>query len=173
MTVAVSKASGLRYIVAVARYEHQAELAKELGADSVLLTQDNHSGMNSETVPHGFVADAVIETTASVAGLRQGVQAVRKGGCLVLAGGFHAPVEVSLREIVDKEVRMVGSSCYAYSGLKRDFEWSMDLILSGRVPAHRLITHRFPIVDIQKAFEVASDKKMKSIKVQIFNPGKS
>ena len=79
---------------------------------------------------------------------------------MILAGGFQAPVEVSLREVVDKEIRLLGSSCYAYSGLKKDFECSIDLIHSGRVPVERLITHRFALADIAKAFEVAADKNV-------------
>jgi len=162
LAVAVSKAAGVSQITAVAKYEHQAELARQLGAHNVLR-------IDSEPMGVPLAADAVIETTASVSGVRLAVQAVRKAGCLVLVGGFHAPVEVNLRDVVNKEIRVFGSSCYAYNGLKRDFEWSMDLIASGRVPAGRIVTHRFPLADIHQAFEVAADKSTKSIKVQIYS----
>jgi threonine dehydrogenase-like Zn-dependent dehydrogenase len=140
---------------------YRAELARELGAQQVFVDGQGAIGKT-------FRADAVIETTASANGVRLAVQAVRKAGCLVLVGGFHGPVEVDLRDIVNKEIRLFGSSCYAYHGLKRDFEWSMDLIASGKVPANRLVTHRFPLAGIQEAFEVATNKSRNSIKVQIY-----
>ncbi len=45
----------------------------------------------------------------------------------------------------------------------------MDLISSGKIPASKLITHRFPLDQIQEAFQIAADKKAGSIKVQIYN----
>ena len=119
------------------------------------------------TLTGGDGADAVIETTASAGGLSDAFSAVRRGGIVVLVGGFHAPVEMDLKRVVDNELRVLGSFCYGMDGMVRDFEWGITLASSGRVPVDRLVTHRFPLGEIARAFEAASNKATHSIKVQI------
>jgi threonine dehydrogenase-like Zn-dependent dehydrogenase len=53
--------------------------------------------------------------------------------------------------------------------MKRDFEWSMNLIILNKVPVTKLVTHKFPLSNIKEAFEVAGDKKSGSIKVHVYN----
>jgi threonine dehydrogenase-like Zn-dependent dehydrogenase len=169
LAVAAAKVSGVRRLIACARYDHQADMAKELGADDVIRASDQDVKEEVLKVTDRLGADAVIETTASAGGFRDALAAVRKRGAIVLVGGYHMPLEVHLGRIVGGEIRVTGSSCYGYSGMRRDFEWCMDLISSGKIPASKLITHRLPLSDIQSAFEIAADKKTGSIKVQIYN----
>ncbi len=44
---------------------------------------------------------------------------------------------------------------------------SIDLIASGRVSVQGLITHRYGLGEIARAFETALDKSSRSIKVEI------
>ncbi len=169
LAVAAASVSGVRQVIACARYDHQAEMAEELGADSVIRVPDQNVSEEVRKLTDGLGADAAVETTASSSGINDALNAVRKGGSLVLVGGYHKPLEVDLRRIVGKEINVTGSSCYGYSGIKKDFQWSMELISSGKIPASTLITHRFPLDDVEKAFEIAADKKSGSIKVQIHN----
>jgi len=167
LAVAAARVSGVRRVMACARYDHQADMAEELGADEVIRVPDQNIKEEVLKMTDGLGADAVIETTASAGGFKDALAAVKKRGSMVLVGGYHKPLEVHPGRIVGGEIRVTGCSCYGYSGMRKDFEWSMDLISSGRVPASKLITHRFPLDDVQKAFEVAADKKTGSIKVQI------
>jgi len=167
LAVAVAKVSGVRQLIATARYDHQADMAKELGADYVIQTPQQDVKEEIPKLTDGLGADVVIETTASAGGFSDALAGVRKKGTVVLVGGYHKPLEVHLGRIVGHEIRVTGSSCYGYSGMRKDFEWSMDLISSGKIRASRLITHRFPLSDIQKAFEVAANKKTGSIKVMV------
>jgi 2-desacetyl-2-hydroxyethyl bacteriochlorophyllide A dehydrogenase len=169
LAVAAAKVSGVRRAMACARYDHQADMAKELGAHNVIRVRDQNVKEEVLKVTDGLGADAVIETTASAGGFSDALSAVRKRGSIVLVGGYHKPLEVHLSRIVGSEIRVTGSSCYGYSGMRKDFEWSMDLISSGKIPVSKLITHRFPLDDVQRAFETAADKKTGSIKVQVYN----
>jgi len=167
LAVAVANVSGVRQLIATARYDHQADMAKELGADYVIQTPQQDVKEEIPKLTDGLGADVVIEATASAGGFSDALAGVRKKGTVVLVGGYHKPLEVHLGRIVEGEIHVTGSSCYGYSGMRKDFEWSMDLISSGKIRASRLITHRFPLSDIQKAFEVAADKKTGSIKVMV------
>lgn len=171
LAVAAAKAAGVRRVAATARYAHQADMAGALGADDVIRVADGDVKAELLKVTDGLGADAVVETTASAQGFADALSAVRKGGAVVLVGGYHKPLSVHLGRIVGGEIRVTGSSCYGYSGVRKDFEWSMALISSGKIPAGKLVTHRFPLEDIGAAFETASDKKTGSIKVMIHSNG--
>lgn len=167
LAVATAKAAGVGQVLACARHEQQANLAGELGADRVIRVADQEVNPEVRQLTGGLGADAVIETTASTSGVNGALRAVRNGGAVVLVGGFHGAQEVNLGRIVGGETCVTGSACYGYSGMKRDFEWSIELISSGRVQAGRLITHRFPLAEIGTAFETAADKGTGSVKVQV------
>ena len=68
----------------------------------------------------------VIETIASPAGLQDAFASVRRGGCVVLVGGFREPLSLDLKRVVDNEIRIFGSLCYSTSGMKRAFEVAAD-----------------------------------------------
>lgn len=165
LAVAAAKALGTGRIICSARHDHQAAKAEELGADQVHRSGPGSAANEDRGIAAG--ADAVVETTATPGGLAEALQAVRKGGTVVLVGGFVAPVEADLKKVVDNELTVRGSFCYGFSGMKRDFASSIDLIASRRVNAGSLVTHRFDLVDIEKAFAAALDKRSGSIKVEI------
>ena len=167
LAVASAAASGVRQVIAAARYDHQADMAAELGADHVIRVPEQNTREEVMKVTDGAGVDVVIETTASASGFSDTTSAVRRGGSVVLVGGYHKPLDIHLGRVVNDEIRFTGSSCYGYSGMRKDFEWSADLISSGRVPVSKLVTHRFPLDEVGKAFETAADKKTGSIKVLI------
>jgi len=45
----------------------------------------------------------------------------------------------------------------------------MDLIMSSKIPAGKLITNRIPLSNVEEAFKIAADKNSGSIKVQVYN----
>ncbi len=139
----------------------------DAGDDDLFVRIQDRGAEEVLKVIDGTGVDAVVETTASAAGFGDALSAVRKDGSVVLVGGYHKPLEIHPGRIVGGEIRLTGSSCYGYSGMRKDFEWSTDLISSGRVAVSKLVTHRFPLDDIKEAFEIAADKKTGSIKVLI------
>jgi 2-desacetyl-2-hydroxyethyl bacteriochlorophyllide A dehydrogenase len=167
LATASAKACGAPLVIATYKYDHQAKMALELGADAVIQSSDE--GLIDKIMKSADAIDAIVETTASTDGFNLAMSVIRKGGSLVLVGGYHKALEVNLSRIVGGEIRVTGSSCYGYSGMKRDFEWSMDLIMSNKIPAGKLITNRIPLSNIEEAFKIAADKNSGSIKVLVYN----
>jgi len=126
LAVAAAKVSGVRQLIATARYDHQADMAKELGAEDVVRVPQQDVKEEIPKATEGLGADVVVETTASAGGYGDALAGVRAKGTVVLVGGYHKPLEVHLGRIVGSEIRLTGSSCYGYSGMRNDFKWSMD-----------------------------------------------
>ena len=166
LCAAVLKARLRLQCMVVAKYEHQASLAKELGADAVHLIT---SGKTADAV-RAFTGgrsgvDAVIDTVGSTIALADAADAIRPQGTIVLLALPGGRTIMPIHATVGKELRLVGSNCYGWSGAARDFDSAIELITSGVVPAPKIITHRFPLDQAQAAFDAAAGKSAGSVKV--------
>jgi len=167
--LAAAKAIGVRQTIISTKYEHQAQMALQLCADHVIRIKEQNLREQVKQITNNLGADVVIETIASPENFDDALSVARRKGRLVLVGGYHKPLEVNIGQVVGLEATIVGSNCYAYSGIRTDFEASINLIASGKVAAAKLVTHRFPLTEIAEAFIVAADKNSGSIKVLV-NP---
>jgi threonine dehydrogenase-like Zn-dependent dehydrogenase len=164
LCVGAAKAAGAERIVAVARHAHQAEAARRMGADEVaLLGADNPA----DVLGPEHTVDVAIDTVAAGTSFSTALAAVRAGGRMALVGGVTRPVMAALAPLVEREVELTGSQCYAMTDGRPDFQWAIDLIASGRVDAGSLVTHVVPLDDVAEAFRLADDKASGAIKVVV------
>jgi 2-desacetyl-2-hydroxyethyl bacteriochlorophyllide A dehydrogenase len=165
--LAAAKAAGVKETVITVKYPQQARLARQLGADHVIdIGKMDVEGYLKE-LTDGIGVDVVIETVGGGRNFDTALAAVRKRGTVVLVAGYSRPLEVDLRQIVSSEATVTGSNCYAYSGMETDFEAAIDLITSERVDLTGLVTHRFSLMSIAEAFEIAADKGSGAVKVHL------
>jgi 2-desacetyl-2-hydroxyethyl bacteriochlorophyllide A dehydrogenase len=169
LCLAVAKACGVKEAMISVKYPQQARIAHELGADQVI--DINQVDIRDFVSQHtsGMGVDAIIETVGSAQNFDDSLAIVRKRGTVVLVAGYYKPLEVSLGAIVSSEAIVTGSNCYGYSDMHKDFEVAIDLIATGKVAATKIVTHRFPLDEITKAFAVAADKGSGAIKVHVLN----
>lgn len=167
--VAAARALGAGKIFATARHKHQSDLAKALGADDVFPPD---SGLLREAVLEvsgGRGADMTLETVGgySVETIQQAFDVTRNMGRIVGLGCFFTPISVDWLAGMIKEHTIVLSNCYSIIDGRHDYEVAIDLMAAGRVQIKDMVTHKFPLLDIQKGLETAYDKTTGSIKVQI------
>ncbi len=167
--VAAAKALGARKVIASARYPRQAELARELGADDVTGSARGALEDAVKSATGGLGADVVIETiggrTADT--LEQSVACCRPQGRVVIVGGFREPLPFNFLGPLLTELTFVFSSCYGVVDGRHDYEVAIDMLAGGRVPFRKIVTHEFPLAEIQKGFDTAYDKRTGSVKVHI------
>ena len=160
-------AAGVKETLITVKYQQQAELAKSLGADHIVNIGDTDVREYVNDITSGIGFDAVIETVGGAENFNTATTIVRKQGTVVLVAGYYKPLEVNLSTIVWSEASITGSNCYGYSGMETDFEAAIELIDSGKVDATKLVTHYYPLEDIQEAFRVSADKTSGAIKVHV------
>ncbi len=94
--------------------------------------------------------------------------ACRPGGTICVLGAFTKSPPFPALFVLVKELRVIGSLVYGRAGARADFDIVLDILRrQGRRIAETLITHRFPLAEIGKAFATAADKTTGSIKVTV------
>ena len=167
--VAAARAMGAGKIFATARHAHQADMARSLGADDVLPTDGPDLWDAVADVTDGRGADMTIESVGGTgdATLKQALEVTRKQGRIVVLGNFRRPITLGYMEPLIREQSLIFSICYGVLNGHHDYEIAIDMMASGRVSLTQMVTHRFPLEQIQKGFDTAYDKSSGSIKVQL------
>jgi L-iditol 2-dehydrogenase len=113
----------------------------------------------------GRGADIVIVAVATTAVVPQAFEAVRSGGKVLLFAQTRLKdmMEVDAGAICMLEKDLIGS----YSSDTHLQQPSADLIFSRAINVRDLITHRFPLEEIDTAIDLASSLREKSLKIMV------
>ena len=166
--IATFKAMGITRVIASDISEKRLAAAGELGADVLInaAEQDTIESVMEETSGRG--ADIVVEAAGIPATFQQSIDMVRRDGKVMVVATYDEPFEfdpslarpgMRMNSLVRKAVRMFG--CYGGDNLG-----AYDLIEKGRLSASQVVTHSFPLDEIEKAFETQMNSR-ESIKVMI------
>jgi L-iditol 2-dehydrogenase len=111
----------------------------------------------------GRGVDVAIVATSSMNALEDAIDMVRKGGTVMMFGvpSKGAKLDLDMSVIYSKEITLVTS----YAASDRDTTEALNLIESSQIDVKQLITHTYPIIDTQRAFDHArsGDNAMKII----------
>lgn len=146
-------------VVGTQRDVNRLEIAKQFGADEVLVAE------NCDVVPEllaygdGFGPDLVLDAVGVSATLKQSIDVVRPAGQITKIGWGPAPVGFSLDPIIQKAVRLQGSFSHLYP------MWEKVLVMMGKGELDPLpMAKTYSIDNWQQAFtEMDSLAHAKSI----------
>ena len=163
--IAVAKECGARVIVAQ-RSKIRRELAVHFGPDLVIdvTTEDVVERVRAFT--DGLGADIVICANPVAETQKQAVEMVRKAGKVMLFGGLPKDdpmTHMDGNKIHYGEVEVIG----AFSYHPRIHEEALERLVRGILPAEKLITHQFPLDEINEAYEAASTGKALKVLITI------
>ena len=171
--IAVLRTMGIENIVAVDGEDKRLEFAKLMGATEVVNFK-NHKGIEAltEGVKNafgGYLADFAFQCTGSPVGHANIYKFIRNGGGLCELGFFIHGGDASINphfDICAKEITTVGSWVYTL----RDYATTFDFLKRAKgigLPLSKLITHKFPLEQINEALE--TNLKMEGLKIAIVN----
>jgi len=97
--------------------------------------------------------DISIVATGALSAISDAITLTRKGGTIVMFGvpSKGATLSIDMSQVYSKELNIVPS----YAASDKDTKQALELIASGKVVAKKLITHRYSLIESQKAFEHA------------------
>ena len=167
--VKLAKAMGAKLVIATDINEFRLNKASEMGADLVLHARDDIEG-EIKKINDGYLPDLVVTCTGAPPAMEQAMNLVGRGGTIL----FFAPTEPGmdipfpLFELWNNGITTVST----YAAAPRDISEAIELLRSGTVRVDDMITHRLPLEDIQKGFDMVADAR-DSVKVIIESNGKN
>jgi L-iditol 2-dehydrogenase len=141
------------------------DLAKELGADVVVNSNREDPAAAAKAFTGGRGVDIAFECCGGKSmpiTLPQATQMTRRGGKVVIVGGFDEGVtEIGLewQRIQMSEIELIPSASFSFHGLDAEQGMVLELLSKGKLNAKKLITHRFDLDQINEAFEAAAAKE--------------
>jgi len=165
--VQLSKIFGASLVVSTDINPYRKELAKKFGADAVLDASEDVAARFRE-LNDGWGADTVILNAMAPQAIQQAMDAVEKGGTILVfgLGGPDQTMDIPLGKFLAGEISVVTS----YSGDPSDSHHGFNLIKSGQLNVRDMITHRFPLEEVQEGFKLVSAAG-ESLKVMLYPHG--
>lgn len=165
MGLLVARALGAARIAVVEPREVRAGLARSLGADLVVNPEEPDAEAQLLDF-FGGGADVQLEFSGAPPAFSLGLRVLRNGGVVSLLGLVGKPFSFDWDTFILKGLHAVG-----IHGRKIFATWvrAQELITSGRVDLAPLITHRFPLAEIEKGFQAILQGE--AVKVVLTPPG--
>jgi threonine dehydrogenase-like Zn-dependent dehydrogenase len=175
-------------VAVVARFDHQAKLAGQLGAHAVFaheprdqvleelaawsggVLRRDPDGRGFPMCHPGFV-DVAYDTVGKPDSFEVAARVLAARGTIVKAG-VHGAARWEWSPLDFKELRWVGSNAFGIETVagirKHAIEHYLDLVQAGRVDLSGMLTHVFPLSHWREAFLTIADQEHSgSIKVAI------
>jgi len=154
---------GAMKIIATDVMPSRLGLAKELGASVVVNAAQTDPVQAVLDATEGQGVDVALETAGTAQTVRQACAMVMRGGVVMLVG-MHTQDEFALpvMDVICREYDLRGVFRYCNA-----FGPAIAMLAANRVRLKPLMTHVFPLEQINSAFDIVRKQKDTSIKVQI------
>lgn len=159
MLAQLAVASGATRVYVLGLMERNLELARSFGCIPMKSCQESIDEIIRQT--NGRGVDVAFEAVGAPVTFNQTINVVKRGGKAVIFGIFEQ--DFNARPLVDamvREVEVIGTSSYCW-----DFQRGLELVSAGRVDVKSLITHTFPLEDVQKAMSLKRNPAEQPLKV--------
>ncbi|MHA1734657.1 MAG: zinc-dependent alcohol dehydrogenase [Promethearchaeota archaeon] len=163
MASQIAKAYGAGRVITVDVADKPLAKVEKVGADvTVNSSKEDVVGVVMEET-RGLGADAVIDTIGAAETVKYGLKSLKRGGVMGMLAGFAEEVNFHLNSFAAERIL---TSCA--NNLFPEYITAMDMLKAGKVDLKSMITHTFPLDEIEEAMLVASDhEEYDSLKVVI------
>ena len=146
--VQIAAAVGAR-VIAVDIVEAKLDWARKLGAAAAINSKSVERLDKEIRKLTGGGADVAFECIGNPATQEQAFNAVRTGGRVVLVGYSEKPMTLVTGRVMFREIEIVGSlGCRTV-----DYPRVLELAVQGRIKVSELVTAKFPLDQINEAFD--------------------
>jgi threonine dehydrogenase-like Zn-dependent dehydrogenase len=160
--VAFADHRGAGHVVCIGteRSRKRLELARDFGADHIMTTDGSALDQRLDALrdlSRDFGARVVIDCAGTSSAFADGIEMVAPGGIYLLPGVAAPLPDASLRlyeHVSRKNVTLQGVWVSDTSHLIQ----AVELALSGRYPFERLVTHRFPLTEVNEALHAVESR---------------
>lgn len=157
----LAKLRGARRVILTGTRSERLSLGKELGADLIIsIKEENDIIEKIREETNGRGVDLSIVACGADQAVRDAISMTRRLGRIMIYGVFNKPIDgIDVEAIMIKELTIYGSA-----GASWAYDAAISLISSKRVKIESMITHRFKLENLEKAFKIIEERKEGYIK---------
>ncbi len=161
-----ARLSGATTVIGVDRLPHRLETARRLGADHVVDSSKFDPVQEILRLTDGRGVDVAIEALGTQATFEAALRVLRPGGTLSSLGVYSTDLKIPLEAFAAGlgDHRILTTLC---PGGKERMRRLMAVIASGRIDLRPMVTHRFKLDDIEKAYDLFGHQRDNVLKVAI------
>jgi threonine dehydrogenase-like Zn-dependent dehydrogenase len=160
-----ARLAGASLVIGIDSVPRRLEVARRMGADVVLNYKEQDVVAEIKRLTGGGV-DVAIEALGQPSTFEGALRSIRPGGVLsslgVYSGHLQIPVDAYAAGLGDHTI--VSSLC---PGGKERMRRLMSVVAAKRFPFHELVTHRFPLAEIEAAYDLFGHQRDGVMKVAI------
>ena len=153
--IAASSAMGASPVFALDVNQKRLTIAKQVGATYLLNPAKDSPGKIIMDLTHQNGVGIIIEASGNSKAFSNSFRYLRKGGKVFMIGNIKEPLVIDgIADIVNKEATIRG-----LHGRELFSTWRLaeSLLLSGKFEIGPVITHKFPLEEFHKGFQLAMD----------------
>ena len=159
LIAAVCRQNGASRIIVSDYSQPRLDMALAMGATGAINPGKEDYEQTLSRLTGGKGVDKSFECVGLETTFLQAMTALRRGGLATIVGIFEQPdIRIPASRFVSHEIRVQGAQGYCW-----DFPLALEL--SARIDLEKLVTHSFPLGDLQQALETCLDRDAGSIKV--------
>jgi len=141
------------YVIAVDINDRKLAWASEFGAAKTINASKVERVSKEVKKLTGGGADIAMEVIGNPKTIEEAFECVRVGGRLCVVGYTHEAISLIAGKIMFKEIEIVGSlGCRPL-----DYAPLIRMVEQGKIDIKRQVTHRFPLEQLAKAFDVMKE----------------
>lgn len=151
-------------VIVIDVVDSSLEIAKELGAFAIINSEKEDPYTRIMELTENKGADLTFECVGGehmAETLDLATSVTRIGGKVIIVGGFEkgkTPMELDWQKMQMGQVHLIFSASYAFWDIYPEMKICLDLLAKGKLNAKKMITHSFPLEEINEAFETAQNK---------------
>lgn len=153
LAAAVLRIAGAGRVIVADRIAYRLALAREMGADvAVDITRERPAEAILD-LTGGRGAHLIVDAAGKPDSINPALAAVRPGGRILLIGiPSEATTSLDLHTAMNREAALL-----TLKRSNRNDHAALDLLASGQIDASKLVTHRFPLGQADRAFQTVAE----------------
>jgi len=160
IAVQVAKLLAADEVILIGLDPHRLEIGAKMGADRIIdARQEDPLSLLKPAVNRGV--DAAIEASGSRAGLQLAALLPKWTGSVLLLGIQEGRTEIDFHDLARGNKTLYTVRGEGWTNCRR----GASLLRQGRVDLSPLVTHRFPLTQIDEAFRTHREKRENAVKV--------
>lgn len=150
-------------IIGIDPINYRLDVAKTMGASHVINPYSSNSFEMVNEITNGRLVDLAIEAVGKDSTVNDCFPLTRRNG-VVLAFGVprKALYDFLFSDFFNKELKLISS---LGPNVQLEFPIAVDMVVNEKIDVDHIISHRMEFDNIQKAFEMAAEKKNNVIKI--------